>query len=71
LRAGPIRAVVPPFTYYEGLYQRATGKFDCAALGRRKDKLDGKTVFDISSDTLSAAIRLPLINANGEVIAPS
>lgn len=65
--------VVPPFTYYEGLYQRATGKFPFDLASRwvsAEDKLDGKTVFDVSSDNdiIGGNSGSPLINANGDVI---
>jgi hypothetical protein len=64
---------VPPFTYFGGLYERATGqepfKLDprwVAAQG----KLDPKTVFDISTtnDIIGGNSGSPLINAKGEVI---
>jgi hypothetical protein len=64
---------VPPFTYFKGLYERATGQppFDLdprwiAAKGR----LNPDTVFDISSsnDIIGGNSGSPLINAKGEVI---
>ena len=64
---------VPPFTYFKGLYERATGNppFD---LDQRwvaaKGKLNPDTVFDISSsnDIIGGNSGSPLINAQGEVI---
>jgi hypothetical protein len=64
---------VPPFTYFGGLYDRATGQspFDLdprwvAARG----KLNPNTVFDISTtnDIIGGNSGSPLINARGEVI---
>ncbi|WP_254605114.1 S46 family peptidase [Sphingomonas bacterium] len=64
---------VPPFTYFPGLYERATGKppFDLdqrwvAAQG----KLSAATVFDMSTsnDIIGGNSGSPLINAKGEVI---
>jgi hypothetical protein len=65
--------VVPPFTYFKGLYTRATGKppFD---LDQRwiaaKDKLNPDTVFDISTsnDIIGGNSGSPLIDAKGDVI---
>lgn len=64
---------VPPFTYFKGLYERATGKppFD---LDERwvaaQNTLSPDTVFDISTtnDIIGGNSGSPLINANGEVI---
>jgi hypothetical protein len=66
-------SVVPPFTYYEGLYQRATGQFPFDLAPRwveAKDKLDPKTVFDMSSDNdiIGGNSGSPLINAQGDVV---
>ena len=64
---------VPPFTYFKGLYERATGKapFDLDPRWvAAKDKLTPDTVFDISTtnDIIGGNSGSPLINANGEVI---
>lgn len=64
---------VPPFTYFKGLYERATGNppFD---LDQRwieaKNKLNPGTAFDISTsnDIIGGNSGSPLINAKGEVI---
>ena len=64
---------VPPFTYFGGLYERATGK-DPFELDPRwvaaKGKLNPDTVFDISTtnDIIGGNSGSPLINAKGEVI---
>jgi hypothetical protein len=64
---------VPPFTYFGGLYERATGK-DPFKLDPRwvaaKSKLNPTTVFDISTtnDIIGGNSGSPLINARGEVI---
>lgn len=64
---------VPPFTYFGGLYERATGK-DPFELDARwvaaKDKLNPNTVFDISTtnDIIGGNSGSPLINAKAEVI---
>jgi hypothetical protein len=64
---------VPPFTYFAGLYDRATGQ-DPFKLDPRwiaaKSKLNPKTVFDISTtnDIIGGNSGSPLINARGEVI---
>jgi hypothetical protein len=64
---------VPPFTYFKGLSERATGKppFDLdprwvAAMS----SLNPNTVFDISTtnDIIGGNSGSPLINAKGEVI---
>jgi len=64
---------VPPFTYFKGLYERATGKapFDLDPRWiAAKDKLNSNTVFDISTtnDIIGGNSGSPLINARGEVI---
>lgn len=64
---------VPPFTYFGGLYERATGNppFD---IDQRwidsKSVLNPKTVFDISAsvDIIGGNSGSPLIDANGHVI---
>ncbi len=64
---------VPPFTYFRGLYERATGKppFD---LDERwvaaRNMLNPGTVFDISTtnDIIGGNSGSPLIDANGDVI---
>ena len=64
---------VPPFTYFAGLYDRATGQ-DPFQLDPRwvaaKGKLNPGTVFDISTtnDIIGGNSGSPLINARGEVI---
>ena len=64
---------VPPFTNFAGLYDRATGQ-DPFELDARwvaaKDRLNPKTVFDISTtnDIIGGNSGSPLINAKGEVI---
>jgi hypothetical protein len=64
---------VPPFTYFSGLYERATGR-DPFKLDPRwiaaKSKLNPNTVFDISTDNdvVGGNSGSPLINARGEVI---
>jgi hypothetical protein len=65
--------VVPSFTYFAGLYERATGAFPFDLAPRwveAKEKFDGKTVFDISSDNdiIGGNSGSPLINAKGEVV---
>jgi hypothetical protein len=64
---------VPPFTYFKGLYERATGKppFDLDPRWiAAKNSLNPDTVFDISTtnDIIGGNSGSPLINANGEVI---
>jgi hypothetical protein len=66
-------ATVPPFTYFEGLYERATGKppFDLDPRWiAAKGTLNPNTVFDISTtnDIIGGNSGSPLINARGEVI---
>jgi hypothetical protein len=64
---------VPPFTYFSGLYERATGQ-DPFELDQRwvaaKSKLTPSTVFDISTtnDIIGGNSGSPLIDAKGEVI---
>lgn len=64
---------VPPFTYFKGLYERATGQ-PPFLLTRRwvhaQAKLNPNTVFNISSttDTIPGDSGSPLTNAKGEVI---
>lgn len=65
--------VVPPFTYFKGLYERATGKppFDLDPRWiAARTSLNPDTVFDISNSTdiIGGNSGSPLINANGEVI---
>jgi hypothetical protein len=64
---------VPPFTYFKGLYERATGKppFDLDPRWiAARNTLNPDTVFDISTtnDIIGGNSGSPLINANGEVI---
>jgi hypothetical protein len=64
---------VSPFTYFKGLYERATGKPPFQLSQRWIDaqpKLNPNTVFDISStnDIVPGNSGSPLINAKGEVI---
>lgn len=65
--------VVPPFTYFKGLYERATGnppfKLDPRWIAA-KGRLNPTTVFDISTtnDIIGGNSGSPLINAKGEVI---
>jgi hypothetical protein len=63
----------PPFTYFKGLYQRATGQPPFQLTQRWIDaepKLNPNTVFDIAStaDIIPGNSGSPLINAKGEVI---
>jgi len=63
----------PPFTYFKGLYERATGQPPFQLTQRWIDaesKLNPNTVFDISStaDIIPGNSGSPLINAKGEVI---
>jgi hypothetical protein len=64
---------VAPFTYFKGLYERATGKppFDLDPRWiAAKDSLNPNTVFNISTsnDIIGGNSGSPLINAKGEVI---
>lgn len=64
---------VPPFTYFGGLYERATGA-DPFKLAPRwvsaRSKLDPQTPFDVVStnDIIGGNSGSPLINARGEVV---
>lgn len=64
---------VPPFTYFKGLYERATGKapfkLDPRWLAARRS-LNPDTVFNISTtnDIIGGNSGSPLINGKGEVI---
>lgn len=64
---------VPPFTYFKGLYERATGQ-PPFQLARRwidaEPKLNPNTVLDIAStaDIIPGNSGSPLMNAKGEVI---
>jgi hypothetical protein len=65
--------VVPPFTYFKGLYERATGKppFELdPRWAAAESSLNPNTVFDISTtnDIIGGNSGSPLINAKGEVI---
>ncbi len=64
---------VPPFTYFGGLWERATGQFpfDLAPKwAAAQGKLDDKTVFDMTSDIdiIGGNSGSPLIDAKGEVV---
>ena len=64
---------VPPFTYFKGLYERATGKPPFQLTQRwieAQPKLNPDTVFDISNSTdiIGGNSGSPLINGRGEVI---
>jgi hypothetical protein len=64
---------VPPFTYFKGLYERATGEPPFELDPRwvaAKGKLNPDTVFNISTtnDIIGGNSGSPLINAKGEVI---
>ena len=64
---------IPPFTYFKGLGERATGKppFDLDARWvAAMSSLNPNTVFDISTtnDIIGGNSGSPLINAKGEVI---
>ena len=64
---------VPPFTYFKGLYERATGEppFDLDPRWiAAKSSLNPNTVFNISTtnDIIGGNSGSPLINARGEVI---
>jgi hypothetical protein len=65
--------VVPPFTHFRGLYERATGQPPFQLTQRWIDaqpKLNPDTVFDISNSTdiIGGNSGSPLINGRGEVI---
>jgi hypothetical protein len=64
---------VPPFTYFKGLYERATGQPPFQLTQRwieAQPKLNPGTVFDISNSTdiIGGNSGSPLINGKGEVI---
>ena len=64
---------VPPFTYYGGLWDRATGQFPFDLAQRwqaAQGKLNPGTVFDFSSDNdiIGGNSGSPAINARGEVV---
>ena len=64
---------VPPFTYFAGLYRRATGQFPFALAPRwvaAESSLDPHTVFDLATtnDIIGGNSGSPLIDANGDVI---
>ena len=64
---------VPPFTYFKGLYERATGKQPFELDPRwvaAQSKLNPRTVFDISTsnDIVGGNSGSPLIDAKGDVI---
>jgi Peptidase S46 len=64
---------VPPFTYYGGLWDRATGQFPFDLAPRwqaAKAKLNPGTVFDFASDNdiIGGNSGSPAINAKGEVV---
>jgi len=64
---------VPSFTYFKGLYERATGQPPFQLTQRwidARSKLNPNTVFNISSatDIVPGNSGSPLINARGEVI---
>ncbi len=64
---------VQPFTYFPGLYERATGKPPFALDPRwtaARGKLDPRVVFDLSTtnDIIGGNSGSPLVNARGEVI---
>lgn len=66
-------AAVPAFTYFPGLYDRATGKFPFELPQRwiaAKDKLNPKTVFDFvtTNDIIGGNSGSPVLNAKGEVV---
>ena len=64
---------VPPFTYFEGLYQRATDYEPFSLVPRwaeAQDVLDPDTIYNISSnnDIVGGNSGSPLLNADGAVI---
>ena len=66
-------ATVTPFTYYKGLWARATGQFPFALMPRWKNaeaKVNPGTVFDFVSDNdiIGGNSGSPAITAKGEVV---
>jgi hypothetical protein len=64
---------VPPFTYYKGLWERATGQFPFALTPRWQNaqgKVDPGTVFDFVSDNdiIGGNSGSPAIDAEGNVV---
>lgn len=64
---------VPPFTYYKGLWERATGQFPFDLAPRwqaAQDKVDPGTVMDFVSDNdiIGGNSGSPVINAQGEIL---
>ena len=64
---------VQPFTYYKGLWERATGQFPFALMPRWKNaaaKVNPGTVFDFVStnDIIGGNSGSPAITAKGEVV---
>jgi hypothetical protein len=64
---------VPTFTYYAGLWQRATGQFPFALAPRwrhAQDKVDPHTVFNFVSDNdiIGGNSGSPIIDASGNII---
>ena len=66
-------STVPPFTYYKGLWERATGQFPFELAPRwqtAQNKVNPGTVFDFVSDNdiIGGNSGSPAINAKGEVV---
>ena len=64
---------VAPFTYYKGLWERATGQFPFALMPRWKNaqtKVNQATVFDFATDNdiIGGNSGSPAITAQGEVV---
>ena len=64
---------VPAFTYYKGLWARATGQFPFNLMPRWQEaeaKVNGATVYDFVSDNdiIGGNSGSPVINAKGEVV---
>jgi hypothetical protein len=64
---------VAPFTYYKGLWERATGQFPFALMPRWKNaqgKVNQATVFDFASDNdiIGGNSGSPAITADGQVV---
>ncbi len=64
---------VPPFTYYKGLWERATGQFPFDLAPRwqtAQGKVDPQTVLDFVSDNdiIGGNSGSPVINAKGDII---